>query len=237
MNSLLNYTLVLLPGLDGTGLLFSYFLEHFPKMSNIIVVQYPTDQVLDYEQLAEIARNQLPESADFILVGESFSGPIAARLINHPRLSGIIFCASFLTSPRPILLNVLRYMPLTVLIRFPMPSFLLRFACFGYSCPDKTLNSFRKTIRSVQPDVFAYRLRLLCSVNDLWRIKESPVPLGYLKASDDKLVPASKMAEINVEYPHLRVHKVAGSHFLLQGSPAMAKDAIIALCDRLTVTT
>ena len=237
MESSLNYTLVLLPGLDGTGRLFSYLLEHFPKVSNIVVVEYPIDQVLDYEQLAEIARSQLPESANFFLVGESFSGPIAVRLIDHPRLSGIIFCASFLTSPRPFLLKLLGYTPLSLLVRLPMPSFLLRFACFGYSCPDTTLDLFRETIRLVQPDVLAYRLRLLRRVDDLWRIKESPIPLGYLKASDDKLVPASKLAEIKMEYPLLRIHEVVGSHFLLQGSPAIAKDAIITLCERLTCTT
>ena len=237
MNQLPHHKLILLPGLDGTGRLFSTLLDHFPNTSNIIVVRYPTDQILDYEQLAEIARKQLPKSANFILVGESFSGPIAARLINHPQLCGIIFCASFLTSPRPLLLNLLSYLPVSLIIRCPLPSFLLRFACFGYRCPSRILESFRQTIRAVSPEVFAYRIRLLRVVNDLWRITDSPVPLGYLKASNDKLVPAARSSEIKQEYHRLRIEEVAGSHFLLQGSPAAAKDAILRLCQQLTSPT
>ena len=32
-----------------------------------IVVKYPTDQILDYEELAEIAHNKLPEATNLFL--------------------------------------------------------------------------------------------------------------------------------------------------------------------------
>ena len=230
MENSLSYTLVLLPGLDGTGLLFSYFIEQFWDSSRIVVVNYPRDRLLDYDQLADIVRCQLPRSTHFILIAESFAGPIAARLIEHPRLSGIIFCASFLTSPQPLLLEFVGQMPLLLLLRFPVPSFPLRVACFGFSCPETVLDSFRETLKLVKPEVISYRLRLLISVNDLWRIRQSPVPLGYLKASDDQLVPASKQLEIKSAFPLLKTREITGSHFLLQTLPAIAKEAILELC-------
>ncbi len=230
MESSLTHTLVLLPGLDGTGLLFSYFLEQFLDRSHIIVINYPRDRLLDYDQLTEIVRGQLPTSTHFILIAESFAGPIAARLIEYPQLSGIIFCASFLTSPQPLLLEFVGQMPLPLLLRFPIPSFPLRVACFGFSCPETILDSFRETLQLVRPDVISYRLNLLRSINDLWRIRKSPVPLGYLKASDDQLVPASKQLEIKRAFPLLATREIVGSHFLLQTLPAVAKESILELC-------
>ena len=230
----LNSTLVLLPGLDGTGLLFSYFLEQFLDKSRIVVINYPRDRLLDYDQLTEIVQPQLPKSAHFILVAESFAGPIAARLIEHPQLGGIIFCASFLTSPQPLLLELVRQMPLPLLLRLPIPSLPLRIACFGFSCSETVLDSFRETLQLVKPEVLSYRLRLLLGVNDLWRIRKSPVPLGYLKASDDQLVPASKHLEIRRAFPLLETREITGSHFLLQTLPAVAKEAVLELCDSMS---
>ncbi|MEM6251612.1 MAG: alpha/beta hydrolase [Cyanobacteria bacterium P01_D01_bin.156] len=230
MKSPLNPTLVLLPGLDGTGRLFSYFLEQFLYKNRIVVTKYPPDQLLDYDQLAAIVRRQLPKSTHFIIVAESFAGPIAARLIEHPQLRGIIFCASFLTPPQPWLLEFVGQMPLPLLLRFPIPSFPLRVACFGFSCPEVILDSFRETLQLVKPEVISYRLHLLLNINDLWRIRKSPVPLGYLKASADQLVPASKQLEIKRVFPPLETREITGSHFLLQTLPVAAKEAIFDLC-------
>ncbi len=233
MENSLSHTLVMLPGLDGTGLLFSYFIDQFQDRSRIIVVEYPRDELLDYDQLADVVHSQLPKSGQFILIAESFAGPIAARLIDHPQLSAIIFCASFLTSPQPLLLEVMTPMPLSLLVHLPLPSFPLRLACFGFTCPEAVLDSFRATIQLVKPEVIEYRLQLLLNVDDLWRIRTSPVPLGYLKASDDRLVPASNQVEIKQTFHPLITREIAGPHFLLQVVPDVAKTAILKLCSSL----
>ncbi len=43
--------LVLLPGLDGTGELFRPFIEILPKDINALVISYPGNIKLSYEEL------------------------------------------------------------------------------------------------------------------------------------------------------------------------------------------
>jgi thioesterase domain-containing protein len=69
--------LVLLPGMDGTGELFAPFLAALGPDQAVVVVRYPTDRELGYAELEQVARAALPVDQPFILLGESFSGPVA----------------------------------------------------------------------------------------------------------------------------------------------------------------
>src|SRR5580698_6226929 len=92
---------VLLPGMDGTGELFTPLLKILRPSLDATVVRYP-DEPLGYSALQEIAAEALPRDRRFIVVGESFSGPIAVALASAspPGLSGFILCASFVRPPR-----------------------------------------------------------------------------------------------------------------------------------------
>ena len=72
-------TLVLLPGLDGTGDLFSNFVEALSPSLEAKIVRYPADRPLSYVDLFPIALNSIP-TKPFVLLGESFSTPLAVRL-------------------------------------------------------------------------------------------------------------------------------------------------------------
>ena len=66
-------TIVLLPGMDGTGTQFAEFIAALPRGMKTVVVSYAPDQALGYEELETIVRKRLP-SEPFLLLGESFSG-------------------------------------------------------------------------------------------------------------------------------------------------------------------
>jgi hypothetical protein len=57
--------LVLLPGMDGTGVLFAPFIAALGPGYRVIVVTYPTHEPLGYEALLPIARAVLPEDGPF----------------------------------------------------------------------------------------------------------------------------------------------------------------------------
>src|SRR2546421_9918195 len=97
-------TLVLLPGLDGTGDLFAPLLAALRPDVPTAVVRYP-DEPLDSAACEVIARAALPQNRPYVVLGESFSGPIAVAIAARapPGLLGCILCASFVTSPRAIL--------------------------------------------------------------------------------------------------------------------------------------
>ena len=96
--------LVLLPGMDGTGLHFAPMLRALGDRLPCTVVRYP-DEPLEYAEYERIARAALPADRPFVLLGESFSGPIALSIAaTKPRgLAGYILCASFASCPRPLL--------------------------------------------------------------------------------------------------------------------------------------
>ena len=103
-------TLVLLPGLDGTGLLFGPLVAALPAGLRAAVVRYPVDRSMGYAELAASAAEQLPQGERFVLVGESFGGPLAMILAaGRPAgLVGLVLCATFVTSPRPLLGRLVR---------------------------------------------------------------------------------------------------------------------------------
>src|SRR5436309_344825 len=95
--------LVLLPGMHGTGELFAEFTAALGSEHEAIAVSYPQDRPLDYAQLESIVRSRLPADRPFVILGESFSGPIAISIAaSAPRgLRGIILCVSFAKNPLP----------------------------------------------------------------------------------------------------------------------------------------
>ena len=79
--------LVLLPGLDGTGALFRRFARALPEGLTSQAVHYPAHDPADYDDLLPRVRLQLPQ-APFVLLGESFSGPLAIRLAAERQVLG-----------------------------------------------------------------------------------------------------------------------------------------------------
>src|ERR1700733_7124492 len=71
--------LVLLPGLDGTGELFSAFVAALAGEFETEAVRYPTEQCLSYAELEDFVRAACPISGPFLLLAESFSTPLAIK--------------------------------------------------------------------------------------------------------------------------------------------------------------
>ncbi len=96
-------TLLLLPGMDGTGDLFDAFIAALPSAIDVVIVRYPRCEPLGYAELQALARAALPEKGPFVILGESFSGPIAISLAASApsQLKGLVLCCSFARNPRP----------------------------------------------------------------------------------------------------------------------------------------
>jgi pimeloyl-[acyl-carrier protein] methyl ester esterase len=133
-------TIVLLPGMDGTGKLFAGFVAALGDAARPVVVAYPTDSQLDYRQLIDVARTFLPLGEPFVLLGESFSGPIAIALAaERPAgLFALVLCCSFAPNPENDRLvpasacrHLLALIPEMQVARFPTPHLLLQCAPFA----------------------------------------------------------------------------------------------------------
>jgi hypothetical protein len=71
--------LVLFPGMDGTGLMLEPLLPFLDGIEPQ-VVRYPAE-LTSYPDCQAFARTRLPRDRPFLLLGESFSGPIALALV------------------------------------------------------------------------------------------------------------------------------------------------------------
>ena len=93
--------LMLLPGMDGTGRLFGPLLRILPQGLEVTVFAYPPDRPCGYAELLPLVEAAVPEGGEFVVLGESFSGPLALLLAaRRPRgLRGVILCASFARGP------------------------------------------------------------------------------------------------------------------------------------------
>ena len=65
----------LLPGLDGTGTLFRWFVERAPADTEVCVHHYDVDVHADVAQLADAVADAIPSTGEHALVAESFIYP------------------------------------------------------------------------------------------------------------------------------------------------------------------
>lgn len=215
-------TLVLLPGMDGTGDLFAPFLEALGNQYKTQVVRYPTDQELGYEELLTLARRALPTDEPYIVLGESFSGPIAISLAAEapPLLRGVVLCCTFARNPRPAL-DPLKSLLAFVPFRWS-PSAGLSWALLGSFGSAALRVAIAQAVRRVAPKVLRARLRSVASVDVSSMLATVRVPCLYLRASHDRLVPAGASVHIQGVLPHVSVVQINAPHCLLQAAPEEA---------------
>jgi len=220
--------LVLLPGFDGTGRLFAPLLKSFPAETKIKVVDFPLQTPLNYRQLVEHVRQRLPSDRPLVLCAESFSGPIAIQLAHTASLDvkGIILCATFAQSPRPLLLKLSRLLPLSFLFRFSIPRRLVRRMFLGREAPDSLIQLFLQCISAVSADTLAIRLREIAAVDLRSTLQAIKIPCWYLRAKSDALVPPRCLRTFQENIPYLVVKEVEGPHLLLQANPQACSQVI-----------
>lgn len=217
----------MLPGMDGTGDLFTPIIAELDSAISTIVVRYP-DAALGYEALIAHARQALPKNGDFFLLGESFSGPIAVALAadGNPRLRGVILSAAFIRNPLPWtspIAPLVEVLPVT-----GAPSSLLTRALLGqFSTPARRAMIGASLAQNSRATIRA-RLRGIAEVDMRERLAAVTAPILYLRASHDCIVPKSAGDLIMQIKPDTTLVPVQAPHFLLQVGFVEAARAIRA---------
>ncbi|MCI5162268.1 MAG: alpha/beta hydrolase [Candidatus Electrothrix sp. AX5] len=225
--------IILLPGMDGTGILFRPFVQELTKHITEITVEisvrvlsYPCDQKLSYEQLIDFVRSRLPAQEEVILVAESFSGPIGYALAAEQpnKIRAVIFVATFLSPPK----GLLCMMPppfMALLMKIPLPVFFLSRLFFergSSNTSNKTIALFKTALRKVQRPVLATRMREMADLAGLQagiEAQELDIPCAYIRAKNDQLISCSHAEEFRRIVPQIEVTEIPGPHFLMQARP------------------
>ena len=219
-------TLVLLPGMDGTGQLFAPFVAALGPEFSVQVVAYPTTAPLGYHELESIARAALPTEGPYVILGESFSGPIAVSLAasGSPGLKGLVLCCSFVRNPRPVfsgLRSLVAVLPLAL-----APVSLLGRLLLGRFSTSALEAALAKSLSQVSPSAIRARLQAVLSVNVSAKLSTVKVPVLYLRGSRDSVVPAGASVLVANLCPGTRVVELEAPHFLLQAVPTKAAQAV-----------
>ena len=208
----------MLPGLDGTGLLFEPALRACPNELETVVQALPSQEALDYQALSGRVTAELPANEPFILLGESFSGPLALEVAaRRPAgLLGVVLVATFVTPPKPGWVSLL---PWSFIFKFSPPEFLVRHYFVSRRGTEEVLDMFQRIPELVAPEVMAFRVRLVSSVDAREALSSCPVPILYLQASQDRLVSARALVEILRVRPEVEHRSIESPHFVLQVAP------------------
>jgi pimeloyl-ACP methyl ester carboxylesterase len=228
------WSLVLLPGLDGTGEMFGPLLPELPDWLLPIVVRYPRDKAWGYAQLLPLAARSLPTDTPSVILGESFAGPLAVMLARRgpPGLRGLILCASFVRNPLRLVPSWLSAAAVTPLFRLWPPLLAVRSYPrrreFGQLLPLALA-----AIRSVRPEAVAARVRALMTVDVREDLRTLDLPLLYLEALHDQIVRGHNVEGIKKLRPDAQVVRFDTRHFLLQLEPRRAAAAIVSFVESL----
>jgi pimeloyl-[acyl-carrier protein] methyl ester esterase len=219
--------LVLLPGMHGTGNLFADFVKALPCIFVAETLSYPSDASLSSSELLKYLQSAIPASEPFVLIAESFSTPLAIQYAaGHPsRLKALILVAGFVTSPAHGWMRFLGSRLPSTLFGVPLPSFVAM-RIVGPNAPPELISALRAAVSSVNPTVLSSRLRAVLACDARTELREVAVPILYIQAKQDCLVPASCLEEIRRIKPQTAVATIAGPHLILQREPQQSAAAV-----------
>jgi pimeloyl-[acyl-carrier protein] methyl ester esterase len=219
--------LVLLPGLDGTGKLFGEFVKVLDPCIRAVVVAYPTDQPLAYEALEARVLGALPREQPFVLLGESFSGPIAIRIAARAPagLAGLILSASFAKNPFPWLAwarPLAAYLPVKSLPRWVRAPLM-----WGSLSPHRAPSQMERAMSAVSAAVIRQRIAAILRVDETQALRRIKVPTLVLRARGDRVIPGAATRWIARVLPHAQLVEIDAPHLLLQTRPLECAAAVL----------
>jgi pimeloyl-ACP methyl ester carboxylesterase len=218
--------LVLLPGLDGTGILFAEFVQALGPTIVCLVIAYPKDRPMGYDELEQLIVAALPNGQPFVLLGESFSGPLAIRIAAQKPtgLVGLILCVTFARNPYPYL-NWARplaaYLPLKTL-----PRWLRAPLMWGSISPRRASSQSDRAMSGVSAAVIRRRIGALLAVDETKALSLIRMPTLVLRAADDRVVSKRATLEILRGIPDAKWIEIEGPHLLLKTRPAQCAQVV-----------
>lgn len=215
--------------MDGTARLFHRFDAALRAQAAIDTkaIAYPAAP-LDYAALEAFVRERLPRDRPFVVLAESFSGPLGAALRAEPPpgMRALVLCCSFVRNPRPMLAP-LRH--LLGLVPFgAMPGLALRQALLAPCSTPQLQDELAAALAQVPPSVLRQRLRAVLETDASRSFARGTLPVLYLRARHDRLVPPANAVQILRLAPDAQLVDIAAPHMLLQAAPEAAAVAVTA---------
>jgi len=213
---------VLLPGLHGTTALFDTFIRLAPAWARCRAVPLPAEGPQDFDTLAQTLYQSLRSLEGIVLVAESFSGPIAARLsrLLTTKVALLVLCnplveASLVIPPR-LAVSLLS-------LRF-LPAWSVGLLMAGGSSTLGT--AILHEVRSLPNDTLLKRIEVAQWSGPRDLVDHAHPPLLAIISNADFLVAASSRNAALSSIPFTTIAELQGPHLIIQARPTEVWTAI-----------
>ena len=190
---------------------------------------------MTYAEHEDFVSEHLPTGEDFVLLAESFSGPIGISIASRApaRLKGLILCCSFASNPLPV------FSPFARLVgaapAFIVPPALMAPWLYADRATPELRHAHAQAMSRVSASTIRARVAAVLAVDYRDQLRRSEVPILYLRARKDRLIPTSAGRAIQELRPDCELTEFDAPHFLLQTEPQACAAAVMSFVHRRTV--
>jgi len=110
---------------------------------------------------------------------------------------------------------------------------VLRHLLLGKRATPSIERLLQAALDNVPPDVLRKRVDEVLQVDVSSQLRAIGVPVMYLRAAQDRLVPASSGDYLRQILPSIEIVDVEGPHFLLQTMPAICAENILEFAKQI----
>jgi pimeloyl-ACP methyl ester carboxylesterase len=201
----------------------------------VTIIRYKDERT--FEDYVESVRALLPEN-NAVLVAESFSGPVALALANRypARISCLVLSATFAVTPFRELTRIAAYVPTQFFRPNPLQAQIVKTYCLPPDPEAELYALVMQVTRSLNPSVFKSRLAVLSRVDVRELLPKITMPVLYLKALEDKVVPEELSNMLVAGLPNVEVHEIRTTHMLFQTCPDESAQMIRQFSSRCSAT-
>ncbi|MCP3857424.1 MAG: alpha/beta hydrolase [Actinomycetia bacterium] len=188
-------TVILVPGIDGTALLFYRQLPLLAQHFNVLSFPLPDNPDASMEDLVADLARLIGEVSDHgaILLGESFGGALSmSTALAHPELvRGLVVVNSFPYLDQRVQLRLaplaLKVMPWGLM---PIVRRFTEAKLHSPHCLDEDLAEFHQRSRAIGQHGYRRRLEIIRGYDIRNRLSDIEAPTLFLAGDRDRLVPS-----------------------------------------------
>ena len=208
-------------------------MKHTCDEFNVLAISYPCKKSKSYNELTSQVLNEIKNvEGQYILLGESFSGPIALFVSEKKPagLIGVILVASFVSVPN---YTVGKYLPWSIGFSCAKPLYSVRSA-LSKKENQSLISAISIELQKVSPAVLAARISETFKVDATQALRECNVPIVYFRGVKDFVVPKKNLRKILAIKSGVKVVEFNAQHFLLQSEPEQAASEISRFASECT---
>ena len=222
----------MLPGIDGTGMLFDRLARAFGYRCRTTVLPYEDEETVD-DYLDSISE-RLPKHRALIFA-ESFSGPLVlALLARYPgRFRGAILATTFARSPFMSFFGMTTVLSRGLFGAITLKDLLLNRFCAPDDVPEDVKSDISLLSDEISPEVIKQRLHIMDELDVRHLLPSISTPVLYLHGLRDKLISEKLREELFESVPRIAFKGIDGPHLLVETQPVECADTIINFLDMI----